>query len=904
MAREADCCSGTDIETPALVENRPGLRAIAYRVGTHTQFKRTMLARLSAAAYPRLAGLRTREDDDFSIAFLDAWATVADVLTFYQERIANESYLRTATEQRSLLGLAGLVGYSARGGVAASTLLAFTLETAAGAPAETTIASGVRVQSIPGPGEQPQFFETTETISARPAWNAIGVRATVPQQLALDMEQVVVRGTATNIRPGDSVLIVVGTGTADRAVMRVLAVRPDNQAQITRLDLTDDPPDQRRRFRVRTAVQPISLAEQSFLAEESLITRQLTTNSFASNISQTLLASNLQFSSNQFSTNSTPFIAGVPAAQSDISAIRVTEPVPNRPLPDAEPGVYVFRQRAAIFGHNALIPDDASDPAARTLATEAGGRRAVYLDNRYPTIVRGGWLVLESEFAQNIYRIEDTGELSRADFGISAKVTRLRVDTDNGLDDLTIRETTVFAQSEQLDLADIPVLTPLDGSVIQLNGVYPGLTPGRHAILSGVDAQTGAALSEPIVISLAETIAGRTVLTLAAPLAGSYRRTSIVINANVAAATHGETVSEVLGSGDASQPFQRFTLRQPPLTRVSAATGVGSRSTLEVRVDGLLWQEVASFYGRGPHERIYVTATDDQGRTTVTFGDGINGARLPTGQENVRAVYRKGLGADGNLDAGQLSLLLTRPLGVRSTTNPLPSSGGAAGETAAELRDNLPLTTLTLDRIVSLQDYEDFARAFAGVAKAQASWSWDGRTRSVFVTVAGADGAAIQPGSQLHDNLLAAMQAAGDPFVPLRIATYRPAVFTLAAGIKVDQPTYLPETVLAAVEAALRSTFGFSQRSFGQSVALSEVIATMQAVPGVIAVDVDSFVRSASIVTRLTTAFSSASRLSLASAFTLPDRLLAASATTDNGEPQAAELLTITSGALKLKVLQ
>ena len=36
--------------------------------------------------------------------------------------------------------------------------------------------------------------------------------------------------------------------------------------------------------------------------------------------------------------------------------------------------------------------------------------------------------------------------------------------------------------------------------------------------------------------------------------------------------------------------------------------------------------------------------TDDDGRTTVQFGDGISGARLPTGVENVRAVYRKGSG--------------------------------------------------------------------------------------------------------------------------------------------------------------------------------------------------------------------------------------------------------------------
>ena len=90
------------MSTPTTIDNRPGLAAIAYRVGTHPQFKQTMLARLSRG------GLTTRADGDFSIALLDAWSTVADILTFYQERIANESYLVTATERRSLVELARL----------------------------------------------------------------------------------------------------------------------------------------------------------------------------------------------------------------------------------------------------------------------------------------------------------------------------------------------------------------------------------------------------------------------------------------------------------------------------------------------------------------------------------------------------------------------------------------------------------------------------------------------------------------------------------------------------------------------------------------------------------------------------------------------------------------------------
>ncbi len=52
---------------------------------------------------------------------------------------------------------------------------------------------------------------------------------------------------------------------------------------------------------------------------------------------------------------------------------------------------------------------------------------------------------------------------------------------------------------------------------------------------------------------------------------------------------------------------------------------------------------------------------------------------------------------------------------------------------------------LTLDRIVSLRDFEDFARAFAGIGKAQATWLWDGERRLVHLTVAASNGGAVRP---------------------------------------------------------------------------------------------------------------------------------------------------------------
>ena len=217
------CCEGTRKLTPASTKNRPGLDMLLYRVGTHGAFFETMKARLATMTveapgadgqtieklYP-LSRLTTRDPGDPAIALLDGWATVGDVLTFYQERIANEGYLRTATERRSVLELARLVGYKLRPGVAATVFLAYTLEDSQLEPVE--IPAGARSQSVPGPGELPQSFETSEPLVTREKWNNLQVRLTQPQIITfgkvLTVTSIYVAGINTNLKTNDLLLLV------------------------------------------------------------------------------------------------------------------------------------------------------------------------------------------------------------------------------------------------------------------------------------------------------------------------------------------------------------------------------------------------------------------------------------------------------------------------------------------------------------------------------------------------------------------------------------------------------------------------------------------------------------------------------------------------------------------------
>ncbi len=1169
------CCEGIQPETPVAVVNRPGLDALAYRVGTHGRFLETMLARLAG----HLGALNTRSTEDPSIALLDAWASVADVLTFYQERIANEGYLRTATERRSVVELGRQVGYRLRPGVAATAYLAYELE----AGARVRLDTGNQVQSMPGPGELPQTFETVEDLDARGEWSLLQVRQTrttdpsaLEELSGGETGALYFKGITTGLSPNDPLLADFGSR---QQLYRVIEVEPDGAANRTRAVVrlwhtTSAPSAPRAPEPVVTAAPPAVVEEEPTPEELVLEVVSHYTDPTASGVRRTsVIAGRVVQLLERLRTNvmmgmggaelaefladevvpsvraehalarrgrSAPLqtwlehlsddldelvariaaarsghgrslegpaagadpggpaarttVASAPAATATTTTIgdivdSLAEPPsvpPANPLrldrsietsfaassdvlpslltamrpelagtlydawrnvpatPQSALRVYALRTRAAPFGHNAppqpvtnsqglvvgtrewslekpsgervpepfevvvvlpvavlsgrdgrdgsarvtvrirdasrevavpvddllhgpltidfpqaaeqvvvtfTLPGDSpptaaalrvvfvrraltfeatvdatarreerreqgrvtwssegSDPTAVrfTLTTSEPGSPGegeelgvpvlrmtisglnrtpagmvpteqadvVSLDATYPAVVPGGWIVVERPQEDSsppadpvvIRQVRGVRDASRDDYGITGRSTFVQMDGPwlrlgrDGDTFAVIRGSAVFAGSEALELVQEPldpVAEPLCQAEIPLERLYDGLQPGRWLIVSGERTDVGAGDGDAAPVRgvvAAELVmlggvrqefdaaepgaATRTTLVLATPLAYCYRRDSVTVHGNVARATHGKTSREVLGNGDGGQANQAFQLKQKPLTLVSAATPSGVESTLAVYVDDVRWHEADTPVGLVPTDRRFVTATADDQTTTVVFGNGREGARLPTGQENVTAVYRFGLGRAGNVRAGQLSLLGTRPQGVVSVSNPLPATGGADREDRDQARRNIPLAVTALSRIVSVQDYADFARTFAGIGKASAVKLTDGRRKLVHLTIAGSDDIPIDPSSELYRNLRAALRAFGDPLQPLRIEVRRLRLLVMAANVRVD-PDHRWEVVAPAVRTALLDRLGFARRELGQDVTRSEVLSTIQAVDGVTYVDLD-----------------------------------------------------------------
>jgi hypothetical protein len=845
------CCDGIVASTPSGILNRAGLSSISYRIGDYARFKESLQAGLSSSAFPALAGLRTRDADDYTLGLLDAVSCAADVLTFYQERLVNESYLRTATERVSLQEMAKLIGYRLRPGVAAETRLAFALEPPklppptlapdpgafiTGIPTALTLASGLKVQSVPGPDETPQTFETVEAIDARPEWNAMRPWLSELRYPGFGAKEAYLQGVRNTLKPGDALLLV------DDAFL--------------------DHPTTNNNWDFR-------LADTVTLDSDNDRTHVTWTRGLGS-----------------VSPSSNPAVASQ---------------------------VHVLRKRAGVFGNNAPLwrsmntqfktnyLNGASDPgdwpnftiSPNPADDTTGGY--VDTDTLLAEVRAGSLLVLaKGEFNRpdenfpsgtyvELYKVTGTTEVSRGEFGISGKVSRFALSGQN-LDSVffdQVRATGVFAQSEQIALAAFPVTDAVSGDQLPLAVAADGLLVERRLIVRGdaVDG-SGAVVHEATITAIADNVNG-VMLTIAPPLPTPLVRTSVVVHGNVANATHGETVSQVLGAGDASKAFQRFELKRTPLTYRSAANETGADSELTVRVGDIEWTEQSTLFGHAATERAYTLVTDEHDKLWVQFGDGEHGARLPSGVNNVRASYRQGIGQGGNVGADKLTQLMTRPLGLKGVSNPVAAQGGTDAEPADQARRTMPLGTRTLGRAVSLLDYEDFAMAFTGIAKAQAQVLQLAGGPTIAITIAGQDGAILSDTNPVWSNLLLALKNSGDPHVRVSLLSYQPSTFFLGLKVKRD-PAYELDPLLAAVEAALREHFSFDARSLGQPVLQSDVIASAHSVPGVVAVDLDFLYGGTS-----------------PAAQTLPSkqtRLLASRMRVSGGVALAAELLTLDPG--------
>lgn len=770
------CCEPGARPTPEPIFNRPGLPRIDYRAGSFGSFREAMIE--AAARRPELHNWTARSSDDLGIALLECWAYVADVLTFYTERAANESFLRTARLRESILRLAALVGYEPMPGVAALARLAFELD----AGAELQLPARLRVKSVPDEGQRAVTFETDQPLKASAAFNAVPVRGELQEWNPWAPPD----GSAANggaVEPpfGDAARQAFPPGT-----------------------------------------EFLLFSEGAAVAEEKVVSSR--------------------------------------SERGPVVDLRFEPPTANPDLQFSLDGSLCrFGRRLRLFGHDAppsYIKQTVVNGEVRAEQVNEGssaydlrvpGTDTLWLDRVVDGLQAGQELVFASfsgVFRRRVIAVSPTS----AQLGpLAATVTEVVIDAAvwQGTDPNrpSVREVTVYElRPPEIMLWTLDWPARIDGQRVNLPlpALPPAIEVGRVVML---DDAAGDPILRTVVATDAFTSYGEggpdyLMLELDSPLPRALDAATAVLRANVAAASHGESLPpERVGTGDASVAFQRFRLGKAPLTRVPRAGAPhGAGAELEVRVAGLLWQETEEFVGRRPGDRVYRIESADDQTTTVIFGDGQTGARPATGAEIV-ARYRQGLGSEGRVHANQLTTLLDRPKGLKATTNPLPAEGGADPETLEAARQAAPAAVRTLGRVVSLRDFEDAARESALVAKARAAVVLGGDEPGVRLTVAGEDGA------HLGDDSLKAVRAdldtRRDPFRRLEIIDYTAVPLQIEAAIIARDPARLSEDVQRAARDALLAELAFDNRELGEALHESDVLAALQSGAGVVGVDLN-----------------------------------------------------------------
>ncbi len=869
-------------EAPLIIYNAPGLAAISYRIGTFTSFRQAMIDRAAApdllAGTPNpFSGWRPGIDGDYHTFFLELWAYLADILTFYQERIANEAYLGTATQRDSALRLVELIAYRPSPGAAASGIASFTL-----GPGKTvTVPSGFRIGSRAQPGKTAAVFETSAALTARSEHNAIAMSAVAPVNQFAQLTNIqLIYGGIGSIALIDAAKDLYGSAAStylstlsflnfapavqqDAAVhsfsLAAKAVKSEFSLSIGSIGLGDLTYQRWPFYSVTTRTIVLSGTNHRLATGDYVLTVENGSTGTLFQISSvstdttsgTTTITWQEASSKTYDSSSKPVQLFVMRAQaspfgSDAPPYNTLAPALTTPSSPPWPGGPPF-------------PNNWDTPGQPGYYMPAGSQinlDAVY-DAARGTSQNPGWVALlqggTDATSAKTFQFSDARSASVSGYSLNKKVTRLTLSSGSvPASTYPVRDTLVLTGSELLPLQnDLPLPDLLQGDSLILAGLYPNLKDRQAVTVTGdlydATGETNTPSAEYHLIKgqpVQDTANNLTTVTIDKPLESQYSRASTTLLANLAPVTQGETVKdEILGGGNGS-PNQAFALKKQPLTYLPSTdpqSGSPVESTITVQVNGVAWQEVPSLIDSDSGARAYTLSEDNSGQTTVTFGDGAHGVAPPTGVGNIHARYRVGLGTSGNVASGGVKQLLDSVAGVQQVINPQPTSGGTDPESIDRIAVNAPSSVRAFNRAVSTSDYAALALTFPGIAKASASWVATGNAQPyVQLTVATADETDITTtplAAQLRDFL----DQRRDINVPLRIASFVPVYVNFAVTIDIEDQ-YPRQATLAAVEAALNpginpdgsaGYFAFDHLQFGESPHLSALYALVQSVPGV-----------------------------------------------------------------------
>lgn len=700
---------------PSPLQIDAGLDHLPRQIATFPEFRRAMLyllqteqvqltdANNNPVMSSPLTDWRARGKDDLGLMLLEMWSYVCDVVSFYDEAIANETYIRTSMLRPDIRRLVALLGYRPRPAVGSSVQLAAMAD----GRLPLKIPVGTAFRSGAFNGNPPQVFELDQEVTIHPLANKWKIRPPHP-------------GIVQESRP--SQLTIAPSYDIKEAALLLLI----NDADAT----------QNSGLQVKGVEKYIGIDKKPY-TRIGFTTR--------THLSVGVKLDNLK--------------------------------------------LFVPTQIAKLW----------------TLTEKSVGTNTLVLENQIPQLKAHDRILVSHDGEARWFTITQVADVRRSPMessqvtinghkynlpGMSISVTEISLDANlndagrrqtGAIWDDTLRKsiTVHYSMLQAARVTDEPKSGVAASDPLTFEGFVE--KPMDHIgssnfLLQDVNtkgtAVTGVVNFDENKLSLGQGISWSPEL-----------QSPVTVYGNVITARRGEKVpGEKMGSGNASLSNQTFKLKKKPLTYYLSPTADndnGVKNTLIVRVDGVMWTEVSSFYGRKENEQIYIVRQNDEGDSFVTFGDGIRGQRLPSGLDNIIAEYHFGAEAAGP-PAGAVNQLFKPVKGLQSVKNIVSAFGGADAESATDIKKNAPRSALVLGRIVSLQDMEAVAAAFPGVKSVQADWRWSKQkqTASAHIFYIGDNG--IQAG------LSQRLRSLSDPALSLSVEPATPVPIHLVLTVRID----------------------------------------------------------------------------------------------------------------------
>jgi hypothetical protein len=255
------------------------------------------------------------------------------------------------------------------------------------------------------------------------------------------------------------------------------------------------------------------------------------------------------------------------------------------------------------------------------------------------------------------------------------------------------------------------------------------------------------------------------------------------------------------------------------------------------------WTPRRDLLASGTEDRHFVAEIDDEGVAHLRFGEGRHG-RAPEIGAAPTATYRRGNGSAGNVGREAISRLVLRSGKIDgpaiTVRNPLPAAGGTDPEPAEEARLSAPgMIQARRERAIVADDYAELAARDSRLQAAMGRLRWTGSWHEARVAID--PGGSQDPAPGLIEGVAAGLHRYRRIGHDLAVTAARSVPLRLVLRVCV-----LPHFSRAQVKSALLDVFsarplaggarGFFHPDhwrFGQSVALSRIVAAAMAVEGI-----------------------------------------------------------------------